>query len=151
MQEQNKIVARIVENLISLDEIYISVNSFKNGAQVLFFGTVRNHNDGKAVHGVSYFAHKSLAERAFIDICNEALEKWGQETNIAILHRIGRLGVGQISIAIAVGSPHRREAYQVSRYLIEQLKIRAPIWKKEHYESGESEWLQGHALCAHSA
>lgn len=66
---------------------------------------------------------------------------------ICIVHRIGKLAQGDISVGVGVSSPHRDECYQASRYVIEEIKRRAPIWKREAYESGETEWLKGHMLC----
>jgi molybdopterin synthase catalytic subunit len=110
---------------------------------------VRNTNHGRQVQAVSYDAHPALAETCFREICQEASGRWGETLQVALIHRVGRLEVGEISVSIAIGLPHRDEAYQASRYVIEELKKRAPIWKKEHYIDGESEWLQGHALCSH--
>lgn len=120
-----------------------------HGAQLLFHGVVRNINHGRQVQAVSYDAFRPLAESCFQEICQEATERWGKTLQVALIHRVGRLEVGEVSVSIAVGLPHRDEAYQASRYIIEELKKRAPIWKKEHYIDGESEWLQGHALCSH--
>jgi molybdopterin synthase catalytic subunit len=121
----------------------------RHGAQLLFHGVVRNTNHGRQVQAVSYDAHPALAETCFREICQEASGRWGETLQVALIHRVGRLEVGEISVSIAIGLPHRDEAYQASRYVIEELKKRAPIWKKEHYIDGESEWLQGHALCSH--
>lgn len=119
------------------------------GAQTLFVGVVRNLHAGRKVLAVSYDAFTPLCEKVFREICQEAEQKWGP-LSLTLVHRTGRLGVGEASVVIAVGSPHRDESYLASRYLIEELKVRAPIWKKEHYEDGETEWLRGHALCGHA-
>ena len=120
-----------------------------HGAQLIFQGLVRNHNQGKPVLGVSYDVHPVLAAAAFQEIAQEAVAKWGEDLSIQVIHRSGRLNVGECSLVLIVSSKHRDESYQASRYLIEQLKHRAPIWKKEHYRDGDSEWLEGHALCGH--
>lgn len=127
------------------------VGDLTHGASTLFLGVVRNLNHGRPVEAVSYEAYTPLALGTFSQICSEAKTKWGPTMKIGLIHRIGRLQVGEISVLIAVGTPHRDEAYQASRYIIEELKTRAPIWKKEHYHDGESEWLRGHALCSHSS
>lgn len=119
-----------------------------HGAQVVFTGVVRDHNQGKRVLGVSYDAFIPLAEKTFAELCAEAREKFGSALDFRVLHRVGRLGVGEVSVVVAVSSPHRSEAYEASRHVIEGIKHRAPIWKKEHYEDGETAWLQGHALCS---
>jgi molybdopterin synthase catalytic subunit len=119
------------------------------GAHVLFMGEVRSLNHGKRVVAVAYDAFVPLAEKCLREISEEAIARWGEGLEILILHRTGRLEVGEASVLISVRSPHRAEGYEASRYLIEELKKRAPIWKKEFYENGETEWLKGHALCAH--
>jgi molybdopterin synthase catalytic subunit len=121
----------------------------ENGAQVIFTGTVRSKNDGKKVITVSYDVHESLALKCFDEICEEAARLSSGPLQMMVVHRKGVLKVGEISIFIGVSSPHRAEAFEASRYIIEKIKKCAPIWKKEHYEDGETEWLKGHALCQH--
>ena len=123
------------------------VNQKQNGAETLFIGTVRNHNHNKRVLGITYDVFAALAKQSFKDICSDAQEKWGNELCIYIVHAKGRLPVHGISIVIAVGSPHRDEAFKACRYIIEEIKLRSPIWKLEHYEDGESEWTKGCELC----
>ena len=120
-----------------------------NGAESLFVGTVREVNQGKEVLGVSYDVFEPLARQSFTDICKEAQEKWGKALSLYVVHGKGRLDVGGISIVIAVGSPHRDEAFKACRYVIEQIKHRSPVWKLEHYTDGDSEWTQGCKLCTH--
>jgi molybdopterin synthase catalytic subunit len=120
-----------------------------NGAAVLFIGAVRNLNHGRAVVGVSYDVHAAMARRSFQDICAEACRQGPAGLRLYIAHARGRLPVGGLSVVIAAASPHRHEAFEACRYVIEQLKHRSAIWKQEHYVDGDSEWLQGHALCAH--
>lgn len=122
-----------------------------HGAQVFFTGAVRSRNHGRDVVAVEYDAARALGERVLCEIAEEARSKWGASLKIAVVHRIGRLEVGEISVAIAVSSPHRDEAYRASRYVIEEIKKRAPIWKKEIYSDGETAWLKGHALCQHGS
>lgn len=118
-----------------------------HGGMNFFFGSVRRRNAGKEVVAVSYDAFEPLALRVLGQIVEEARGLWGASLRFAVLHRTGRLAPGEISVGVGVSSPHRDESYQASRYVIEQLKHRAPIWKKEHYANGETEWLKGHALC----
>lgn len=120
-----------------------------HGAQNLFFGKVRAENRGREVVAVAYDAAVGLAYRALQEIAAEATQRWGREMNICVVHRIGKLAVGEVSVAIGVSATHRDEAYQASRYIIEQIKVRAPIWKKEYYSTGETDWLKGHSLCQH--
>lgn len=142
-----KIEVSIIESPIQIDKIYQSISAPSFGASVVFLGVVRDHNDGKRVQAVSYDVFEPLAKKSFQEISDEAQAKWGKDLNIILIHRKGKLQVGEVSVAIGVGSPHREEAYEASRYVIEQLKERSPIWKKEFYEDGETEWLRGHALC----
>lgn len=120
----------------------------RNGAENLFVGTVRNHNLGKKVLGISYDVFEPLAKQSFIEICQEAQAKWGEELDFYVVHGKGKLDIGGISIVIAVGSPHRDEAFKASRYVIEEIKHRSPVWKLEHYEDGDSEWSKGCELCS---
>ena len=120
-----------------------------HGAQNVFFGAVRAVNAGKKVIAVAYDAFEPLAMRTLEDIAGEAQRKWGSDLKVYVAHRTGRLEVGDVSVGIGVSARHRDEAYQASRYIIEQIKERAPIWKKEFYENGETQWLKGHALCQH--
>lgn len=121
----------------------------EHGAADLFIGTVRNHNLGKTVKGVSYDVFDELTLTTFKELAQEARQKWGDKLNIYIEHYKGRLDIGGISILIAVSSPHRDESFKACRFIIEEIKHRAPIWKQEHYLDGDSEWVQGHALCSH--
>ncbi len=118
-----------------------------NGAETLFVGTVRQFNQGKHVLSISYDVFTPLAEKFFKEICEESQVQWGKEVSIYIVHAKGNLAVGEISILIAVGSPHRDEAFKACRYIIEQIKKRCPIWKQEHYQNGKSEWAKGCELC----
>jgi molybdopterin synthase catalytic subunit len=121
-----------------------------NGAAVLFIGAVRNRNHGRDVVGVSYDVHDAMAKRSFQDICAEACGRGPSGLRLYIAHAKGRLPVGGLSVVIAAASPHRNEAFEACRYVIEQIKHRSAIWKQEHYVDGNSEWLQGHALCEHA-
>ena len=140
---------QVLDTYFSLVDILKNPPAPSHGAQCVFSGMVRNHNQGKKVLGVSYDAFTPLTLKSFQDICTEAQEKWGKDLDIHLWHRKGRLEVGELSVAIVVSSRHRDESYRASRYIIEELKHRAPVWKMEHYEDGDSEWLQGHALCSH--
>ncbi len=139
----------IEQKKIDINEALNFVTNEPNGAETLFVGTVRNHNLGKKVLGVSYDIFDPLAKKSFSDICQEAQEKWGDELDIYLVHTKGRLNIGDISIIIAIGSPHRDEAFKACRYIIEQIKHRSAIWKLEHYQDGDSEWSKGCELCTH--
>ena len=120
-----------------------------HGAADLFIGRVRDRNQGRDVRAVSYDMHQALCTRVFDAICDEAHGRWGHSLRLWLAHRSGRLEVGEASVIAAASSPHRDEAFLACRYLVEQMKHRAPIWKQEHYVDGDSEWVQGHALCQH--
>lgn len=139
--------AEISEKEIDLNNLVRKLGQSEHGAQVVFTGTVRSTNDGKKVLAVSYDIYECLALKCFEEICAEANERSSDPLRIILVHRKGRLQVGEVSVFVGVGAPHRAEAFVASRFIIEQIKKRAPIWKKEHYEDGETEWLQGHSLC----
>jgi molybdopterin synthase catalytic subunit len=120
-----------------------------HGAADLFIGTVRNVNLGKAVKGVSYDVFDELTINVFRELAIEVRQRWGDKLNIYIEHYKGRLDILGVSILIAVSSPHRDESFKACRFIIEEIKHRAPIWKQEHYLDGDSDWVQGHALCSH--
>ena len=120
------------------------IKDSKFGASIYFLGTVRNVNDNKTVTGITYDSHDEMVIKSFEEIYNEADQKLNiKEKSVYIEHVKGYVGLGEISIIIAVACPHRAEAYDLSRYIIEEIKKRSPIWKKEHYENDESEWLKG--------
>jgi molybdopterin synthase catalytic subunit len=116
--------------------------SDQDGAALLFWGVVRNHNDGRAVSHLEYHAYAEMAERTMRRIGEEAIERFGVG-GVRVVHRVGKLAIGEASVAIAVASPHRAQAYDASRYVIEELKQRVPIWKREGYVEGESQWVPG--------
>lgn len=122
----------------------------RNGAESLFVGTVRNHNLGKPVLGISYDVFEPLAKQSFLEVCQEAQAKWGADLDFYVVHAQGRLNIGDLAIVIAVGSPHRDEAFKACRFVIEEVKHRSPVWKLEHYEDGDSEWSKGCELCSSS-
>ena len=111
-----------------------------NGASVLFTGTVRDENEGRAVTGIEYAAYSRMAEREMEAIVREASERFGT-SDIVLEHRVGRLSLGEASVVIAVAHPRRGAAYDTSRYVIEELKRRVPIWKCEEYADGTREWV----------
>ena len=112
-----------------------------NGGIVLFLGTVRDHADGRAVTAIDYDAHERLADRAMRAVVTEAREHW-PTVDLEVAHRVGHLEVGEISVAVAAGSPHRAEAFAAARFVIDTLKERVPVWKKELSPEGD-EWIHG--------
>lgn len=119
-----------------------SVGGAQDGAIVLFLGVVRDHNNGRPVSGMRYDSYGAMADKVLSRIAAEAAARLGTERLVAV-HRVGELGIGEVSVAIAASSPHRAEAFDAARYVIEQIKARLPVWKKEHYLTGDSEWVQG--------
>jgi molybdopterin synthase catalytic subunit len=142
------IQVRMTDAPLSADAFSDALCRDDAGAQLVFSGVVRNRNDGRAVLAVTYDAHRPLAEQTFREIAEEARARWGEDLSVVVAHRAGRLSVGEISVVVGVASPHRDEAYEASRYVIEQLKVRSPVWKQEHYADGDSAWLKGHSLRA---
>lgn len=118
------------------------VGAEEDGAVLLFLGIVRDHNDGRRVSGMRYDAYVPMAEKVLWEIAAEAAARLGTD-RIVVAHRIGELQIGEASVAIAVSSPHRAEAYEASRYVIEEIKTRLPVWKEEHYIEGDARWLDG--------
>jgi MoaE-MoaD fusion protein len=133
----------VVEHAIDVNAVLEKVYHPDHGAAIAFVGTTREWTGGKRTVTLEYEAYVPMAVSALQQIGDEADARW-PSTVTAISHRIGNVGVGEISVVIAVSSAHRAEAYEASRYAIERLKQVVPIWKKEVYEDG-TEW-KGHQL-----
>jgi molybdopterin synthase catalytic subunit len=133
----------VVRTPLEMNALVAAVNDGTGGqgAVVTFLGLVRNHNVGRRVHYLEYEAFEPLAVNAFGRIADEVRERWPGAA-LALHHRIGRLEVGEASVAIAAASPHRRDAYAACRYAIERVKQIAPIWKREFFEGGDV-WIEG--------
>lgn len=135
----------ISETPLNIQSAYDFVMDSAHGAIDTFVGVVRNHHEGQSVQGITYDVHEGLAEATFKDICLEAQSRWSG-IKCYISHFKGELDIGGISVIIAVSAAHRAETFEACRYIIEEMKKRSPIWKKEHYPHGKSEWLPGHSL-----
>ncbi len=120
-----------------------------HGGQSFFFGVVRNRNHGRVVKAVTYDCHPELSRSVLETIILECRSQFGENLDAVVIHATNRIEPGGISVAIGVSTPHRDEAFLACRYIIEQIKVRLPVWKQEHYEDGDSEWLKGHELCQH--
>lgn len=118
------------------------VGAAEDGAAVLFLGVVRDENEGRAVSGMEYEGYMEMAREQLAEIAAEAAQRAGSE-RVAAVHRLGELDVGEVSVAVAVSAPHRAEAFDAARYVIEEVKKRLPVWKRERYLDGDSEWLRG--------
>jgi molybdopterin synthase catalytic subunit len=135
----------IVERPIDVTALLAEVASVAHGATSLFVGTVRETNEGRDVTGIEYAAYTAMAAAELGRIAAEAAGKF-DGVAIVIEHRVGMLDVGEASVAIAVAHAHRAPALDATRYAIEQLKRRIPIWKREHYADGTREWVDPTAL-----
>jgi molybdopterin synthase catalytic subunit len=131
--------ARITEEPIQAERL-LDLGSRADGALLLFVGRVRNHNDGRPVARLRYEAYTEMAERELEAILREAADRC-EATRIEAVHRTGTLEIGEASVAIAVASPHRASAFEASRYVIEEIKKRLPVWKREVYADGSDAWV----------
>ena len=137
----------IKEKKLSIVEAENFISSYDYGASIFFTGTVRNQNENKSVIGITYDIHDALVISSFKEIYNEADQKLNiKDKSVYIEHAKGYLNLGEISIIIAVACKHRDEAYVLSKYIIEEIKKRSPIWKKEHYQNNDSVWLKGNPI-----
>jgi len=134
-------MVRLQREPIRVEDLVAEARGDADGAVALFLGTVRDHNTGRRVVGLEYFAYPEMAEREMTRIADEAIRRFGV-SRIAIVHRLGSLDIGEVSVAIAVASAHRAQALDACRFVIDTLKDRVPIWKKEHFEGGAA-WVEG--------
>jgi molybdopterin synthase catalytic subunit len=132
--------AAVVSRPIDPGALVLEVGNIAHGAVVLFLGTVRDMNEGREVSGIEYRAYDAMALRELETIAAEACARF-ETDEIVVEHRTGELALGEVSVGIAVSHAHRAPAYDASRYMIEQLKRRVPVWKKEEYADGTREWV----------
>jgi molybdopterin synthase catalytic subunit len=130
----------LVRRRIDPGALLKEVHRSGNGASVLFVGTVRDTNEGRAVSGMEYTAYEAMAHRELERIVDEAADRFGT-VDVLLEHRLGALEVGDVSVAIVAAHPHRARAFDAVRYVIEELKRRVPVWKLEHYVDGTREWV----------
>ena len=142
--------AAIVLTPLDPSALLAEVASVANGASLIFVGTVRDVNDGRAVSGIEYTAYEAMAVRELEAIVAEAAARFGT-TDVVVEHRVGRLDLGEASVVIAVAHPHRAMAYDASRFIIEELKRRVPIWKREEYVDGTRAWVDPTAIRVEAA
>ncbi|CAN5721252.1 molybdenum cofactor biosynthesis protein MoaE [soil metagenome] len=141
-QPRERVVTRVQDAPISLDETAAAVADDSAGAVCIFTGSVRDHSGAGEVTGLTYEAWRDLAEHRLRSLGEEILERWPAR-RVAIVHRVGELTVGETSVIVAVSAPHRAEAFEACRHGIERLKDDVPIWKKEGLVSGEAHWVMG--------
>jgi molybdopterin synthase catalytic subunit len=127
------------ERPIDIELLIERVESDERGGIAVFLGTVRNYHGGREVERLEYSAYGPLAEAECARIVAEAERTWG--ATVAVEHRIGALGIGDVSVAVAAAAPHRDEAFSACRYVIDEMKQRVPIWKREFYTDGTVAWV----------
>ena len=132
---------KIVFAPLSLKRVYQLANDAQNGAVMIMSGTVRDNTEGRSVQSLEYQAYEPMAIQVFQQIAAQIQTQWPAVNRVIIHHRVGQLQVGEISVLVAVGSPHRAEAFAACQYGIDTLKHEAPIWKKEHWSDGSSTWV----------
>jgi molybdopterin synthase catalytic subunit len=128
---------RVVETPLSTDAAAAVVDEPGAGGIAIFSGVVRNQTDGRPVKFLEYEAHAPMAEAKMREIGEAIRARWSGVRRVAMLHRIGRLEIGESSVVIAVSAAHRGDAFEACRYAIDTLKRTVPVWKKEHFDDGE--------------
>jgi molybdopterin synthase catalytic subunit len=132
----------LTDDALPVESLTAWVTTERAGAVVTFLGVVRDHAEGRdGVRAMTYEAYEEPARRVMDEITAEARRRWPDVERIALLHRVGRLALSEPSVAVAVSSPHREEAFAAARFCIDTLKESAPIWKQEHW-SGGSDWAR---------
>jgi molybdopterin synthase catalytic subunit len=133
---------RISDRRLDPTALVAEVGDNTAGAVILFLGTARSHSDGKTgITHLEYEAYPEMVEEKLADVAREAVDKWSL-VRLAVEHRVGHVDVGEPSVAVAVSAAHRDDAFEAGRYVIDELKRRVPIWKKEHWPGG-GEWVKG--------
>lgn len=132
--------ATLVRRVIDASALASSVAAATNGATAIFIGTVRSNNEGRDVTGIEYSSYEEMATREMASILAEARDRF-RVAGAALEHRLGNLTVGEVSIGVAVAHPHRAPALDALRYIVDETKRRAPIWKLELYADGTREWV----------
>jgi molybdopterin synthase catalytic subunit len=128
---------------IELGPLLARVQSSGRGGVTSFLGTVRDHHGGRSVLRLEYSAYPAMAEAECARIVSEAESRW--DCAVALQHRIGTLAIGDTAVAIVAASSHREEAFAACRYVIEEVKRRVPIWKREIFADGSTQWVSGYA------
>jgi molybdopterin synthase catalytic subunit len=124
---------------IQLEGLIAEVSGPDRGGVASFLGTVRDHHDGRAVRSLEYSAYEPMADETCREILLEAAARW--PVRVTLCHRLGDLAIGDVAVAVVAAGGHRDEAFAACRYVIEELKRRVPIWKKETYLDGEVQWV----------
>ncbi|WP_067710922.1 molybdenum cofactor biosynthesis protein MoaE [Nocardia yamanashiensis] len=138
MSDGGELLARISDQPLHPDEVEKAVSGPEHGAVVVFTGKVRNHDGGQAVSTLEYSAHPQ-AEVFLRKVCAEVASESGLP--VAAIHRVGPLTIGDLAIVVAVAAPHRAEAFTVCANLVDRIKHEVPIWKRQLFADGLSEWV----------
>ena len=134
----SEVFARVTDTPIDVSAVQAAVDAPDCGAIVLFHGVIRNHDGGESVRALDYSSHP-LAEQLLADVVREESERTGLQ--LAAWHRVGALAIGDSALVAAAASAHRREAFNAIEALVERIKSEVPIWKRQHYTSGTSDWV----------
>jgi len=137
-----KNLARITRTKIDVPAMMAATEDAMSGGTVLFVGTIRNHSETGEVDRIDYDAYVPMAEKKMVEI-EEEIRRRLPVGKVAMQHRVGELGVGEVSVVIAVSAPHRALAFELCRYGIEEIKRTVPIWKKERLADGQEHWVKG--------
>ena len=130
----------LTEQVIDSAALLHRVSSPEAGAVVLFLGTTREWTEGRQTVALDYECYREMAEHKLAQLEEAARQRW-EITDCTLIHRLGRVAVGEASVAIAVSAPHRNDAFEAGRWLIDTLKTEVPIWKKENWVDGSSQWV----------
>ena len=141
--------SRISQKIIDPAKALTSVMDEDAGGIVLFVGTVRNQTDGRRVKGLEYQVYRKMAQREIAKLEEEIKRRWPVKS-ITLVHREGKLKVGDVSVVVAVSAPHRGEAFDAARYTIDRIKDSFPIWKREKFKRGRYAWVKGTPIQSHS-
>ncbi len=130
----------IVTQKIDTQPLLESVSSPRAGASVLFVGTTRQFTSGRETVFLSYECYQEMAIGKLKELCDRAAKKWTIE-KCGIVHRIGEVAIGEASVAVAVSTAHRKDAFESAQWIMDRLKEEVPIWKKEHWTDGDQQWI----------
>ncbi|MGB2695127.1 MAG: molybdenum cofactor biosynthesis protein MoaE [Dehalococcoidia bacterium] len=141
----DEVIAGVTSEPLDPQRLTEAVRKDESGAVVLFHGVARNHSEGRRVRALEYDAYPEMAEKKLRQVLEEVRSRW-PVTGIGVLHRTGRLEIGEASLLVAVSSAHRKEAFEACHYAVDRIKQVVPIWKKEIWEDGDGEWVAGHQV-----
>ncbi|RME58205.1 MAG: molybdenum cofactor biosynthesis protein MoaE [Candidatus Dadabacteria bacterium] len=143
---KEKIKVEISAKPLSYQEAIEYLSSSLSGAEVIFTGRVRENNQERLVSYINFSAHINLAKDIIFQLCKDCWKQCRELQKIYLAHRIGKVYAGELCILIGASSVHRADAFFATRYLIEEIKKKAPIWKEEFYKDGTKKWLEGHSI-----